>query len=110
MSAEKSKLNKIGLNQIVFIFAALSLIIFVTTQMVTNAILSPLGHKLQSLNSEKNELIEENRILEQQIAKADSIIVIELYSKEKFELEDNSGKDRNKTIYVSDKSVQAIKF
>lgn len=85
--------------------AMLSVIAFIFVQLVTNAILSPLGHKLENLNSEKNQLIEENRILEQEIAKSNSITVIETYSKDKFELSNTTEKE---TVFVSNKSVQAV--
>lgn len=85
--------------------AALSVILFVLVQLGTNAVLSPLGHRLQSLNTEKNALIEENRTLEQDIAKSNSIVVIEVYSEDKFDL---SSKPKKETIFVSNKSVQAI--
>ena len=53
-----------------------SLFAFVLSQLIVNSILSPLGIQLQSLNSEKNYLIEENRLMEEQIAKTSSIHVI----------------------------------
>lgn len=102
---ERTQFNKIKLDTLLTGIAAFSVITFITVQLITNAVLSPLGHKLQNLNVEKNELIEENRILEQEIAKSDSITVIEIYSKEKFEL----GTDQEReTIFVSNKSVQAF--
>mgnify|MGYP006961738159 FL=1 len=54
----------------------ISLVSFVFSQLVINSILAPLGTQLQSLNREKNFLVEENRTMEEQIAKANSITVV----------------------------------
>lgn len=40
-----------------------SMCTFVLSQLVINAILNPLGKELQSLNSEKNYLVEEKRVI-----------------------------------------------
>jgi hypothetical protein len=101
----KRRKANLSIESIFGIMTITSVIAFILIQLVTNAILSPLGHKLENLNSEKNQLIEENRILEQEIAKSNSIIVIETYSEEKFELSNESDKE---TVFVSNKSVQAV--
>ncbi|HOV29619.1 MAG TPA: hypothetical protein PLD77_00900 [Candidatus Dojkabacteria bacterium] len=54
----------------------MSLTSFVLSQLIINSILAPLGTELQSLNREKNFLVEENRTMEEQIAKANSITVV----------------------------------
>lgn len=82
-----------------------SILLFICIQLATNAILTPLGKELQQINNEKNALIEENRVLEQEIAKSDSIKVINAYSEEKFDLKDDPKQD---TIFVDNQSTQAI--
>ena len=68
---------------IVFLF---SLLIFILGQLVINSILAPLGKELQALNSEKNFLMEENRSMEQEIAKNNSITVIQKLADETLSL------------------------
>lgn len=100
-----TQLKKIDLNKLLTGLALLSVLTFIVVQLMTNAILSPLGHRLQALNVEKNQLVEENRILEQEIAKSNSVIVIETYSKDKLKL--RPGVEKN-TVFVNNESVQAI--
>ncbi|MGI5898119.1 MAG: hypothetical protein ACOX6Q_03075 [Candidatus Dojkabacteria bacterium] len=56
---------------------ALALTLFIFSQLIINSILAPLGTNLQNLNREKNYLVEENRGMEEEIAKANSITVIQ---------------------------------
>jgi cell division protein FtsB len=85
----------------IFLF---SLFAFVLSQLIINSILSPLGIQLQSLNSEKNYLVEENRLMEEEIAKTSSIHVIkELANRE---LNISSSSERF-VIYVEDTSIIA---
>lgn len=81
-----------------------SAFIFITTQLATNAKLSPLGHKLAALNNEKNLLLEENRELEQEIARNRSLTIINKYSADKLGLKKT---ENGKTIYVNSSQVQA---
>ncbi len=89
---------------LVMIFFVTSLILFCATQLTINSILSPLGSQLQSFNTEKELLIEENRELEEELASSNSLAVLENISSKKFEL-DNSVKKQ--LVYVSDQSVHA---
>lgn len=82
----------------------ISFIIFLGSQLLTNAILSPLGHELQALNTEKNLLIEDNRSLEQEIAKDSSLTIIRAYSTVQFDITDES---QHQSIFVTDQSLQA---
>lgn len=86
----------------VFLFVAI--LAFLSTQLITNAILSPLGHELQALNSEKNLLVEDNRVLEQEIAIDTSLTIIKVYSENQFEISADAEHD---SIYVTDTTVQA---
>ncbi len=81
-----------------------ALLLFTLSQLVISSILSPLGIELQSLNSEKNYLIEENRSMGEQIAKTNSIMVIKQLAKEKLNITSSSGKS---IIYIEDSSIIA---
>jgi hypothetical protein len=82
----------------------LTLLTFTFSQLVINSILSPLGVELQSLNREKNYLIEENRSMEEQIAKTNSITVIKQLANK--ELNISSANERT-IIYIEDSSIIA---
>ena len=82
----------------------ISVIIFCITQLVTNAILNPLGAQLGSYNYEKNQLLEENRHLEEELAEINSLKVIRTIAEKKMDLKET----QNKTIiYVSNKQIHA---
>jgi hypothetical protein len=82
----------------------LCFILFGASQLVVNSILTPLGTKLQDLNTEKDYLIEENRELSEQIAKTNSIRVIQNLSEKKLSLT----QENNQTIiYIQDTSLMA---
>ncbi len=89
------------ISQVLFM---ISFILFLSSQLLTNAILSPLGHELQAMNTEKNLLLEDNRSLEQEIAKDSSLTIIKAYSKVQFEIKEDSS---YKSIFVTDKSLHA---
>lgn len=82
----------------------LTLLVFILSQLVINSILSPLGIELERLNSEKNYLIEENRSMEEQIAKTNSIMVIKQLANEKLNISSDS---KRIIIYVEDSSIIA---
>ena len=82
----------------------LAIIAFVVCQLVINSILAPLGSELQSLNSEKNYLVEENRQMEEKIAKTDSITAIQKLSEESLSISPS----KNKTVvYLQEASIVA---
>lgn len=84
----------------------LTLIIFGVSQLVVNSVLTPLGVKLQSLNMEKEYLVEENRQISEEIAKNSSIKVIENLADKKL----NLTQDQQQTvIYIEDNSLVANK-
>ncbi|WKZ31213.1 MAG: hypothetical protein QY318_00365 [Candidatus Dojkabacteria bacterium] len=91
-------------DSILFAAAGVAVVAFILTQLVTNSILSPLGHTLQSLNEEKNQLVEVNREVEREIASNVALSVVDTYAKEKFNLSDDSDSE---TIYITDDSIQA---
>jgi hypothetical protein len=82
----------------------LTLFVFTLSQLVINSVLSPLGIELQKLNSEKNYLVEENRSMEEQIAKTNSIMVIKQLANNKLKISSSS---EHNLIYVEDSSVIA---
>lgn len=91
-------------NRIFSLLLLFSFIIFVISQLVVNSILTPLGTKLESLNSEKEYLLEENRIISEEIAKNNSLRVIENLSSKKLKL----SKDKVQTfVYIEDSSLVA---
>ena len=96
---EGNKKQNIALT--IFLF---SLFAFVSSQLIVNSILSPLGIQLQSLNSEKNYLIEENRLMEEQIAKTSSIHVIKQLANKELNISSDSERF---VIYIEDTSIIA---
>jgi len=83
---------------------AIAFIMFLAVQLGTNAILSPLGHELQAINTERNILVEENRRLEKKIAINSSITVVEKFSTDKFELSEEA--DSN-IVYIDGNELSA---
>jgi hypothetical protein len=82
----------------------LTLVLFGLSQLVVNSILTPLGVKLQSLNTEKEHLLEENRQISEEIAKNSSIRVIENLSDKKL----NLTQDKQQTVvYIEDTTLVA---
>lgn len=81
-----------------------SFVLFVVSQLVINSILTPLGIKLEELNDEKEYLLEENRVISEEIAKNSSLKVIENLSEKKL----NLSKNINQTfIYIQDSRLVA---
>lgn len=82
----------------------LTLVLFGLSQLVVNSILTPLGVKLQALNTEKEHLLEENRQISEDIAKNNSIRVIENLSDKKL----NLTQDKQQTVvYIEDTTLVA---
>ncbi len=84
----------------------ISLVFFGLSQLVINSILAPLGTRLQALNSEKNFLVEENREMEEEIAKTNSITIIKKLSDEKLAI---SSDNERSIVYIQDPIVIAKK-
>ena len=81
-----------------------SFVLFVVSQLVINSILTPLGIKLEELNDEKEYLLEDNRVISEEIAKNSSLKVIENLSEKKL----NLSKNINQTfIYIQDSRLVA---
>lgn len=83
-----------------------SMSIFVISQLVINAVLSPLGKELQSLNGEKNFLVEENRAMEEQVAKTDSITVIKKLADKELNI---TAQSQNSIVYLEQNAILAEK-
>jgi len=88
---------------IVFTF---SMIVFVLSQLVINAVLNPLGTELQNLNREKNFLVEENRAMEEQVAKTSSITVIKKLADKQLDIRAQAQKT---IIYLEQSALLAEK-
>jgi len=82
----------------------ITLLVFTISQLIINSILTPLGLELESLNSEKNYLVEENRSMEEEIAKANSIMVIRQLANKKLNISSDS---ERVIIYIEDSNVIA---
>ncbi|NMC09210.1 hypothetical protein GYA44_02695 [Candidatus Microgenomates bacterium] len=85
----------------VFLF---SVLVFVLSQLVINSILAPLGVELQSLNKEKNYLVEENRGMEEEIAKTNSITVIQKLADKSLNI---SSSAKRTVIYIENSDILA---
>ena len=83
-----------------------SMCIFIVSQLVINAVLNPLGTELQNLNSEKNFLVEENRNMEEKIAKTSSITVIKKLADKQLDIRTQSQKS---IIYLEQSALLAEK-
>jgi hypothetical protein len=80
------------------------LVIFTISQLIINSIITPLGLELESLNSEKNYLVEENRSMEEEIAKTNSIMVIRQLANKKLNISSDA---ERVIIYIEDSDVIA---
>lgn len=92
---KKTSLKKSNIFLFIFI---ISLAVFCSTQLFINSKLSPLGKQLQSLNNEKDLLLQENRELEKDLANSQSITVVEQMTNKKFKLTQTK---TNQLIYVT---------
>lgn len=81
-----------------------TLVVFIVSQLIISSILAPLGLELESLNSEKNYLVEENRSMEEEIAKTNSIMVIRQLANKKLNISSDS---ERVIIYIEDSDVIA---
>jgi hypothetical protein len=84
----------------------LSTIIFFVAQLIVNSNLSPLGSKLQELNSEKEYLVEVNENAHEELAKLDSIVVVRKLAQKKLNFDKHNSQS---TIYIQDTKVLAEK-
>ena len=91
-------------NKLPITVLSISLVLFAMSQLVINSILSPLGIELESLNTEKESLVEENRTMENQIAKLGSIKVVETLTEKRLNISKVKGQE---IIYISDTDVIA---
>lgn len=91
-------------NKLPITILSISLVLFAMSQLVINSILSPLGIELESLNTEKEFLVEENRAMENQIAKLGSIKVVETLTGKRLNISKVEGQE---IIYISDTAVIA---
>ena len=91
-------------NKLPITILSISLVLFAMSQLVINSILSPLAIELESLNTEKEFLVEENRAMENQIAKLGSIKVVETLTGKRLNISKVEGQE---IIYISDTAVIA---
>ncbi|MDD4382208.1 MAG: hypothetical protein PHE21_02590 [Candidatus Dojkabacteria bacterium] len=93
--------NKKNIFVIIFVFAILC---FAVSQLAINSILTPMGLELESLNKEKNYLVDENRSMEEEIAKTNSIVVIQKLANKTLKISNNNPKT---IIYIEDTNIIA---
>ena len=84
----------------------IALIIFLGSQLFINAQLSHLGMKLQSLNDEKNALIDDNRKIQQDLATVQSLTAIQHLSQSDKKL---TTVKSSQLVYVFDIGLRAEK-
>ena len=92
------KNGKVKTSAIPIAFLVFSLVVFCATQLSINSILSPLGKQLQSFNTEKDLLIQENREIEKDLANSQSISVIQNITDKKYNLKPTT---TNQLVYVT---------
>jgi len=83
-----------------------SISIFILSQLIINAVLNPLGTELQNLNKEKNFLVEENRTMEETIAKTSSITVIKKLADKQLDIK---AQNQKSIIYLEQSALLAEK-
>ncbi len=81
-----------------------SFVLFTVSQLVVNSVLTPLGTRLESLNTEKEHLLEENRVVSEEIAKNSSLKVIESLSGKKLNLSQTKVQT---FVYIEDSTLVA---
>jgi hypothetical protein len=82
--------GKLNFARLPIFILIISLAIFCATQLSINSKLSPLGKKLQSFNTEKDLLLQENREIEKDLANSQSISVIQNITNKKYQLKSTS--------------------
>ena len=87
-------------------FFILSTIFFFVAQLVVNSNLSPLGTRLQLLNSEKEYLVEVNENINEELAKLDSIVVVKELAQKRLNFDKHNSQS---TIYIQRENVLAEK-
>jgi hypothetical protein len=95
---EEKKKNIFGL------LLLLGFFVFTLSQLIVNSILTPLGSRLEALNTEKEHLLEENREMSEEVAKSSSLKVIENLSEKKLNL---SVIKAQTYIYIQDSTLVA---
>lgn len=88
------------------IISGSAIFVFILSQLIINSILNPLGTELQNLNGEKNYLVEENRAMEEQVAKTNSITVIKKLADKTLNLK---AENKKTVIYINEPAVLAEK-
>jgi len=79
-------------------------VIFFVAQLFVNSNLSPLGTQLQSLNSEKEYLVEVNNNINEQLAKLNSIVVVKELAQKQLNFDKGSAQS---TLYIQTDNVLA---
>ncbi len=95
-----------SLNNLLTIITVISALGFLITQLITNAILAPMGKKLASLNNERLYLQEYTRQMQEDIALSTSLNTREKLSEKKLNLKPNASKT---IVFIETDTVIASK-
>jgi cell division protein FtsB len=101
---EKASANRssLSLTRFSFFLLILSIVSFCTVHLVVSSVLDPRGKELRMLNSQKDQLVEENRVLQQEIAKMSSLSVVTGRAEKELGME-----KADDVIYINTPSVSA---
>lgn len=102
LGARLSSRPSVSLSRLSFFLLIVSILSFCVVHLVVSSILDPRGKELRMLDNQKNQLIEENRVLEQEIAKLSSLSVVEGRAEK-----DLGMNEATKVVYINTPSASA---
>lgn len=102
LDTNKKKTFEVSLGRFSMVLVVLSVLSFFLVHLVVSSILEPRGKELRILESQKDQLVEENRVLEQEIAKLSSLSVVIGRAEKDLGME-----EANDVIYISTPSASA---
>lgn len=102
LSNEKSVSKGISLSRFSFYLLVFSILSFCIVHLVVSSVLDPRGKELRVLEYQKEQLIEENRVLHQEIAKLSSLSVVVGRAEKEIGM-----KKADDVIYISTPSASA---
>lgn len=76
LGVEKKKSFNFSLGKFSLVLLAFSIFSFCFIHLTVSSILDPRGKELRILEAQKEQLVEENRVLQQEIAKLSSLSVV----------------------------------
>lgn len=76
IESKQKRDRNFSLSKFSFLLLVTSIIAFCLVHLIVSSLLDPRGKELRMLNNQKDQLVEENRVLQQQIAKLSSLSVV----------------------------------